>query len=128
MFSILSTAALRRAVTAGALAVLAAAQACGGDSSSSTSPRNNDSGPPAKYLLRSVDGHALPYQISRSPYYDAKAGHFYNELDVTVTGGAWDLDELGFADFYVDLSMKGDGVQLPAQHKEAFGTYEVQGS
>jgi len=127
MFSLFSKAAVRRGLTLGAVALVAFAQACGSDSS--TAPRNNNdnSDPTGIYKLRTVDGKNLPYQISRSPFFDAATGHFYNEYDVTVTGGGWDLDELGFADFWIDLSIKGDGVPM-TQHKESFGIYQVQGS
>ncbi len=125
MFSLFSKAAVRRGLTLGAVALVAFAQACGSDSS--TAPRNDNSDPTGIYKLRTVDGKNLPYQISRSPFFDATTGHFYNEYDVTVTGGGWDLDELGFADFWIDLSIKGDGVPM-TQHKESFGIYQVQSS
>lgn len=117
--------ALKRSLSIGAVALVAFAQACGSDSS--TAPRNNNSDPQGLYVLRTVDGKNLPYQISRSPFYDAATGHFYNEYDVTVTGGGWDLNDLGFAQFYIDLSIKGDGVPM-TQRKQSFGLYEVQGS
>ena len=126
MFTIFSKAALRRGVAVGALAVLAAAQACGSDSTTSpSSPKNSD--PKGTYTLRTVDGKGLPYQISRSPYYDAATGHFYNEYDVVVTDGGLELDELGFIDIWVNLSITGDGVPMK-DGRETKGLYELDGS
>jgi hypothetical protein len=125
MFPILSIAALRRGMMLCAVAALAVAQACGSDSTSSTSPRNNN--PTGEYALRTVDGKGLPYQISRSPFFDASSGHFYNEYDVTVTAGIIELDELGLIDLWIDFAVVGDGVP-GTKHLVASGTYAVQGS
>jgi hypothetical protein len=109
-----------------AMAGLVVAQACGSDSTSSTSPHNN-SDPTGEYALRTVDGQSLPRQISRSPFFDASSGHFYNEYDVTVTGGNIELDELGLIDLWIDFAVVGDGVP-GTRHLVASGTYAVQGS
>jgi hypothetical protein len=125
MFSIFSMAAFRRGMVLGAVAALAVAQACGSDSS--TTPHSNNSDPRGTYTLRTVDSKGLPYQISRSPYYDADAGHFYNEYDVVVTDGGLELDELGFIDIWVNLSITGDGVPMK-DGRETKGLYELDGS
>lgn len=127
MFSILSSAALRRGVTLGAVLVLAVAQACS-ESSSSTSPRANNNDPRGTYNLTTVDGKALPHVISRSPYFDAATGHFYNVYEVTITGGGIELDELGNFDSWLTISVVGDGGAPVAKRSEVTGTYVLQGS
>jgi len=126
MLRTLSTAAIRRCVTLCAVAVLAATQAC---TDSSTAPRsnNNSNDPRGTYALRTVDGKALPHQISRSPFYDKNSGHFYNEYDVSVTDGGIELDELGNLYFWLNFAITADG-QPQTGSTEIDGTYELQGS
>jgi hypothetical protein len=127
MFSIFSSAALRRGVTLGAVLVLTVAQACS-DSSSSTSPHNNNSDPRGTYALRTVDGKSVPQVINRSPFFDAVNTRFYNVYEVTVTDGGIELDELGNFYIWLDISVVGDGVALGTKHSEVQGTYQLQGS
>jgi hypothetical protein len=112
-------------MTFGAAALLLATQACGSDST--TSPKSNNSDPRGTYTLKTVDGKNLPYQISRSPYYDPQTGHFYNELDAVVTDGGVKLDELGFIDFWVNLALTGDGVPMQGG-REIKGLYDTDAS
>lgn len=127
MLRVFSTAALKRAVTMGALAAIAAIPACS-DSSSSTSPRNNNSDPRGTYALRTVDGKNVPQVINRSPFFDAVNTRFYNVYEVTVTDGGIELDELGNFYIWLDISVVGDGVALGTKHSEVQGTYQLQGS
>jgi hypothetical protein len=124
MFRYFATRAIKRAMTLGAVAVLAVA--CS-DSSSSTAPHNDDGDPRGTYALRTVDGKALPREISRSPYFDADDYHFYNVFQVTVTKGEVALDELGNFTVSMDLAIVGDGVPM-TKHLEVDGTYEIQGT
>ena len=121
-----ATSVIKRAMTLGAAAFLVAAQACGSDSPTSPSSSKN-SDPRGTYTLRTVDGKGLPHQISRSPYYDPGSGHFYNEFDVVVTDGGIELDELGFIDIWLNLSITGDGVPMTAG-REIKGLYNIDGS
>jgi hypothetical protein len=122
MLRTFSTTALRRTMTVCAVAALAASQACGSDST--TTPRNND--PRGTYTLRTIDGKTLPQVISRSPYFDPVATHFYNVLEVTVTDGGMELDELGDFDIWMEVSLVGDGVPLGQKRADLVGTYEIQ--
>lgn len=122
MFQHFPRSAMQRAMTVAATAVLVAA--CGSDS---TAPHSNNSDPRGTYTLRTVDGKGVPYQISRSPYFDADAGHFYNEYDVVVTDGGIELDELGFIDIWLNLKITGDGVPMTGG-RETKGLYELDGS
>ena len=123
MLRAFSTVAIRRAVTVCAVAALAAAQACSSDSN--TSPRSPDLR--GTYALRTVDGKVLPHVISRSPYFDPVATHFYNSLVVSVTDGGMELDELGNFDAWIELSFVGDGTPLADKRSDVQGTYVIQG-
>jgi hypothetical protein len=126
MFQPSATRAIRRAISVGAVAVLAAAQACASDST--TSPHsNNNSDPKGTYTLQTVDGKSVPHQISWSPYYDRSTGHFYNEFDVVVTDGGIKLDDQGFIDIWLNFAITGDGVPMNGGD-EVKGLYEVNGS
>jgi len=125
MFQNLAASAIKRTMTLGAAAILVAAQACGTDSS--TSPKSNNSDPRGTYTLKTVDSKGVPYQISRSPYHDPQTGHFYNELDATVTDGGIELDELGFIDIWINLKLVGDGVPMQGG-REIKGLYDTDGT
>lgn len=125
MFQALPTATLKRALLLIGFVASAAAQGCT-DSSSATRPPDDNGDPTGTYRLRSVDGHNIPFQISRSPYYDPNTGHFYNELDVTAADGTVELDELGHIDIWTTYTLKGDGVPLVTS-REIQGSYEVDG-
>src|ERR1051325_321252 len=93
----------RRAAAALLTAVMAF-----GCSDSSTSPRSR--GPQGTYTLRRVAQKGVPTEIHHGPWFDPAAHHFYNQLVVTVTGGAVELLANGSFAVWIEYDVVADGV------------------
>jgi hypothetical protein len=87
--------------------------ACGG-SDKSTGPKGSQN-IGGSYSLRAVGNSGLPAVIKNGPWYDPNSGHFYNNLQATVTGGWVDLTvdgpsaNEGHFNAHLDLDVVADG-------------------
>jgi hypothetical protein len=96
--------------------------ACGSDSGTGPS----ESGPYGTYRLREVGGDALPAQVHNGPWFDPVETHFYNQLNLRVTGGSIELTPTGELTFGLELAAIADG-ESDTEHSEWEASYKIQG-
>lgn len=100
--------------------VLAGTAGCGGDSPTAPSRMS----PVGRYPLREVGSVRLPAVVHHGPFFDAAAGHFYDQLIATVTDGSMEFRKDGSFVSWLDLEVLADGAKL-TREIELDGTYDV---
>lgn len=99
--------------------LMSAVAACGGaDSSTGPGPANGD--PTGLYSLRTVGKDAIPAQLYRGPLPGVPVN-----MTIGITGGELVLDDDGFFDMTLDMTMGGGGQTLP-RPVNIYGDYEIE--
>jgi hypothetical protein len=101
---------------------LVAVAACGGDSS--TAPK--EAPLVGVYALRTVAQTAVPIEVYRGRFYHEIDGRWYDDFQVTVTGGTLQLDSSGGYHTTLNYRALKDGVE-DVESLRAWGTYETHG-
>ena len=118
-------AVITRLAIALAATLLTGATGCAAPDSA-TGPKNEGGGVAGSYSLSQANASKLPAKLYHGPYYDADIPHFWNQLVVTVTDGALELDDDGRYALSIDLSFTADG-ESASTSVDVEGDYEVQG-
>ena len=93
----------------------------GGDSA--TDPAQ---GPVGVYSLQQIDKQAVPVQVYRGRYYSEVDARYYEDFNVTVHGGTFQLDDSGGYHSTLNYVVIKDGREQIGTLR-AWGSYEVRG-
>src|SRR5688572_26032858 len=94
---------------------------CGSDSG--TAPSET---PVGVYSLQQIDKKAVPVQVYRGKYYSEVDERYYEDFNVTVHGGTFQLDDSGGYRSTLNYVVIKDGREQVGTLR-SWGSYEVQG-